>query len=48
MLEHSKRMVAISQVLLEAQKHGCEYCKKVARIFDGRDNVEAKDKALRD
>ena len=35
------RMAAISETLLEAEKCGCEYCKKVARIFDGRDNVGA-------
>lgn len=36
-----RRMAAISELLLEAEKSGCEYCKRIARIFDGRDNVEA-------
>lgn len=34
--QSARRMVAISQVLGEAEKHGCEYCRKVAKIFDGR------------
>lgn len=34
--DHMSRMVAISQVLSEAEKHGCEHCRKVAKIFDGR------------
>ena len=37
---HMERMAAISELLLEAEKNGCEYCRKIARIFDGRDNVE--------
>lgn len=32
----AQRRVAISQVLGEAEKYGCEYCRKVAKIFDGR------------
>ena len=48
MLEHNKRMVAISQVLLEAQKHGCEYCRKIARIFDGRDNCDNQNATVHD
>lgn len=38
---HMERMAAISELLLKAEKNGCEYCRKIARIFDGRDNVEA-------
>ena len=38
---HMERMAAISKTLLEAEKCGCEYCRRIARIFDGRDNVEA-------
>lgn len=34
--DHARRMVMISQVLGEAEKCGCDYCKRVARIFDGR------------
>ena len=34
--DHMRRMVTISQVLGEAEKHGCEHCRKVAKIFDGR------------
>lgn len=35
-LAHMRRMVEISSVLAEAEKCGCEYCKSIARIFDGR------------
>ena len=35
--DSARRMVAISQVLGEAEKHGCEHCRKVAKIFDGRE-----------
>lgn len=35
-LEHRRRTVEISRVLAEAEKCGCEYCKKVSEIFDGR------------
>lgn len=34
--EQSRRMVEISRVLCDAEKCGCEYCKEVSRIFDGR------------
>lgn len=27
-----------SQVLIEAEKHGCPICKKLVRIFDGRES----------
>lgn len=42
-LEHKRRMVEISRVLVEAEKCGCAYCKKVSEIFDGRimtDDIE--------
>lgn len=42
-LEHSRRMVEISRVLVEAEKCGCAYCKKISEIFDGRimtDDIE--------
>ncbi len=35
-LEHKRRMVEISRVLVEAEKCGCAYCKEVSEIFDGR------------
>ena len=37
--DHMKRMVAISQVLGDAEKNGCERCRRVARVFDGREPV---------
>lgn len=37
MAEHSRRMAEISRVLQDAEKCGCEYCKRVSRIFDGRE-----------
>lgn len=38
-IEHARRMSEISRVLLDAEKHGCEHCKLVARLFDGRQNA---------
>lgn len=35
-LEHKRRMTEISRVLVEAEKCGCEYCRKVSKLFDGR------------
>lgn len=35
-LEHKRRMTEISLVLTKAGKCGCEYCKAVSGIFDGR------------
>lgn len=35
--EHMKRMNEISAELLSAEKSGCEHCRRVARIFDGRE-----------
>ena len=35
--DSARRMVAISQVLGEAEKNGCEHCRRVAKIFDGRE-----------
>ena len=37
--DHMKRMVAISQVLGDAEKNGCERCRRAARVFDGRESV---------
>lgn len=37
-LDHGRRMSAIARVLYEAEKCGCEYCKKIAKLFDGRAN----------
>ena len=41
--DHMKRMVAISQVLGDAEKNGCERCRRVARVFDGREVVSDDD-----
>ena len=37
--DHMKRMVEISQLLTEADKNGCEICRRVSRVFDGREPV---------
>lgn len=37
--DHMKRMVKISQLLTEADKNGCDICRRVSRIFDGREPV---------
>ena len=37
--DHMKRMAVISQVLGDAEKNGCERCRRVARVFDGRESV---------
>ena len=37
--DHARRRVKISQLLTEADKHGCEICKRVSRVFDGREPV---------
>lgn len=31
------RLLAISELLSQAEKNGCEYCRKIARIYDGRE-----------
>lgn len=41
--DHMKRMVAISQVLGDAEKNGCEHCRRAARVFDGREVVSDDD-----
>lgn len=38
-IDHMKRMAVISQVLGDAEKNGCERCRRVARVFDGREVV---------
>lgn len=30
------RRVELSSLMCEANKHGCEICKKIARVYDGR------------
>ena len=35
-VDHAQRMVEISQLLNAAEHSGCEYCKRIAQIFDGR------------
>lgn len=37
--DHMRRMVKISQLLTEADKNGCEICRRVSRVFDGREPV---------
>lgn len=37
--DHARRRVKISQLLTEADKNGCEICKRVSRVFDGREVV---------
>lgn len=37
--DHARRRVKISQLLTEADKNGCEVCKRVSRVFDGREPV---------
>ena len=36
-VDHAHRMVEISQVLNAAEHCGCEYCERIAKIFDGRE-----------
>ena len=33
--QDDKRRVAISGLMCEANKHGCEICKQIARFYDG-------------
>lgn len=37
--DHAKRRVKISQLLTEADKNGCDICRRVSRVFDGREPV---------
>ena len=37
--DHVRRRVKISQLLTEADKNGCEICRRVSRVFDGREVV---------
>ena len=37
-----RKRVALSGLICEANKHGCEICKKIARVYDGRDIPNAK------
>lgn len=46
--EHMARMVMISQRLADAERRGCECCRNLARVFDGRDVCDNQDKALHD
>ena len=34
--EDDRRRVAISGLLIEADKHGCEICRKISKFWDGR------------
>lgn len=45
---HMARMVVISQCLSDAEKSGCDCCKKIARIFDGRENSDNQNTAVHD
>lgn len=35
-LEQARRSAAISELLLDANQNGCEICKHIAKIYDGR------------
>ncbi len=37
--DHARRRVKISQLLTEADKNGCDICRRVSRVFDGRESV---------
>ena len=37
--DHVRRRVKISLLLTEADKNGCEICRRVSRVFDGREPV---------
>lgn len=37
--DHARRRVKISQLLTEADKNGCDICRRVSRVFDGREPV---------
>lgn len=41
--DHMRRMVKISSILSDAEKNGCECCRRVARVFDGREVVSDDD-----
>lgn len=41
--DHARRMSEISRVLAQAEKCGCEYCKQIARIFDGRQRTQGEE-----
>ena len=41
--DHMRRMVKISSILTDAEKNGCECCRRVARVFDGREVVSDDD-----
>jgi len=34
--EQARRWSEICRVLTQADKYGCEYCKEISRLFDGR------------
>lgn len=40
MKQHYAIIVALNPYFTKAEKGDCENCKKIARIFDGRDRVE--------
>lgn len=46
--EHMQRMAVISQRLADAEKSGCDCCKRIARFFDGRENCDNQDKTVHD
>ena len=37
--DHVRRRVKISQLLTEADKNGCDICRRVSQVFDGREPV---------
>ena len=38
-LAEDRKRVAIASILCEAEKHGCDICKKISRIYDGREKA---------
>lgn len=38
-IENARHWSEICRVLTKAEKCGCEYCKEVSRIFDGRQRI---------
>lgn len=37
---NAKRGKAIGELLCEVNKHGCELCKRIAKIYDGREALK--------
>lgn len=37
--DYGRRRLKISALTIEAEKNGCEICKRISRVFDGRERV---------